>query len=210
MANKIHFSLIFKRARGFCMKNIFLCTLFLLITGCGTMVYELETQPITDYPESEKIDLSVELIIPNELESYAHESSAEQLPLGSILAENAINMSKTLFRQVVVTKNENRPPQSGVDAILIPKIVSVAHTRPMAAYSDRKLTVIFQWLLKDIKGKTIWVDTIEGEGINNLGTAFSLESNTHERVELLMEDLFKKSYISISSSKEIKNFKPEI
>jgi len=57
-------------------------------------------------------------------------------------------------------------------------------------------------------GKTIWVDTINGEGINNLGTAFSLVGNTHERVQLVMADLFKKSYVSISSSKEIRNYKP--
>ena len=73
------------------------------------------------------------------------------------------------------------------------------------------------WLIKGISLRKkprvkpkFRVDTIEGEGANELGTLFSLKDKTRERVRLLMEDLFKKSYLSISASKEIKNFKSEI
>lgn len=189
------------------MKKIIVCALFLLITGCGTLVYQLDTPPVSNYPAEQKINLTIELRISEELERFAHESAAENLPLGNILIKNAENMSRALFRQVVITKKTDKLTHAGVNAVLIPKVVSIAHTRPMYAYSERKLTVIFQWLLKDSEGKTIWMDTIEGEGTNDIGTLFSLESNTRERVRLLMEDLFKKSYLSISSSKEIENFK---
>lgn len=193
------------------MKKLFLFVLPFLIAGCGgTMVYKLDTLPVNKYPVSDKIDLTIELRISKELETYSHESAGEKLPLGNLIVKNAENMSRALFRQVTVTTGIDNPTQSGIDAILIPKIVSAAHTRPMFAYSERKLTVVLQWLLKDAEGNTIWVDTIEGVGVNEIGTAFSLNDKTRERVKLLMDDLFKKSYLSISSSKEIKNFKPEI
>ncbi len=192
------------------MNRIIIYALLLVLSGCAeTLVYKLNTPLVSNYPAKQKIDLKTELIIPKELEVFTYESAGEKLPLGNILANNAENMSRSIFRQVVVTHGEGKPTQAGVDAILIPKVVSIAHTRPMFAYSERKLTVIFQWLLKNSEGKTIWVDTIEGDGANDLGTAFSLESNTRERVRLLMEDLFKKSYLHISSSKEIENFKPK-
>lgn len=192
------------------MIKIIVCALFLLITGCGTFVYQLDTPPVSNYPAEQKINLTIELRISEELEAFTHESGGENLPLGNILLKNVENMSRTLFRQVVITKGTYKSTQTGVDAILIPKVVSVAHTRPIYMGSERKLTVIFQWLLKDTEGKTIWADTIDGEGVNELGSGFSLQSKTRERVRLLMEDLFKKSYLSISSSKEIKNFKSEI
>lgn len=189
------------------MNRIIICALLLVLTGCGTLVYQLNTPPVSNYPAKQKIDLKIELLIPKKLEVFSHESASEELHLGNILVKNAENMSRAIFRQVVVTQGKGKPTQAGVDAVLIPKVVSVAHKRPIYSGSERKLTIIFQWLLKDVEGTTIWVDTIEGEGANDLGTAFSLESNTRERVRLLMEDLFKKSYLSIASSKEIENFK---
>lgn len=187
-----------------------MCVLLFLIGGCGSAISNLETLPVAEYQESKNINLSVELIISKEFDSYSHLSSGEELVLGPLLVKNSENMARNLFRQIIVSKKENFSQPSSVDAVLIPTVVSVAHTRPMCSFSDRKLSMNLQWQLKDTKGKIVWVDTVEGEGINNLGSTFTYFSNTRERVQLLMEDLFEKSYISISSSKEIKNFKPEI
>jgi hypothetical protein len=179
-----------------------------LAWACSAYVHHLNTPPFDGYPPHAKVPLSVALTLSNDLKNAYVESAGERVPLGTILSENSKRLASQVFAAVVGGEGEagsKRP-----DAILMPKLVSVAHTRPMAAFSDRRMTAVVEWVLTDPRGAVVWVDTVQGEGVNQMGGAFTLTKNTEERVKLLTDDLFRKSFLKMVAAVEIQEYAAKV
>ena len=71
--------------------------------------------------------------------------------------------------------------------------------------SAQTKSVFLEWKLQDLRGETIWVDTIVGEGTGPMGQPLNDDSGK-EQVEQLLDELFLKSYEALTSSPEIQQF----
>ena len=105
-----------------------------------------------------------------------------------------------------MTSDIGSPAKVKVDAILAPRMVSAERTRPMYIFQEQTTTIILEWMMKDVNGDLIWVDTITGEGKAPMGGPFGEKKNARKQVERALEELFQKSFETMSSSVEIRGF----
>ena len=180
-----------------------------LLSGC-THTYRPPAEPVRGYPQTDKIPLTVELFLPQELHAAKWEKHSMGdtwvIPLGDAFTRNAEVVAQEAFSGVVVTNGAVNPTMSGVDAILTPRMALAEQTQAMWAFGSETLTVKLEWALKDLQGNLIWVDTVTGEGEANAGNIFTDGTNGRERVEEMLKDLFHKSFQTISSSRTIREF----
>ena len=162
------------------------------------------SHPEVSYPASPKIDQRLELRLTEEFRNTVFEkrviTETWRTPLGEPLSVNSEQLARTLFSDVLVTRNAvNSPVAATVDAVLTPAVVSVEQLIGKTTFSDSVLTVVLEWTLKDQSGRLIWVETVTGEGTGNLW-------QDEKRGRELIDDLFTKSYQAIQSSVEIRGF----
>ncbi len=178
----------------------------LLFTGC-TRVIDVPTEVVEGYPQRDMIDLKVALRITDQLRNAKWEKrlpgKTYTVPMGKAFPQNTEAVARRIFRDVVVENNKTGPAEPGVDAILIPTLVSFEET------SDKGLTsIIFRWTLKDLNESVIWEDTIRGGNLALDGA--SIFSKRKERINKILntivETTFKRSFDAISSSPEIREF----
>ena len=180
-----------------------------LLAGCTT-VYEAPANISVNYPAANKIPLSVELRLTDELRAaqWLRKSMGDKfvMPLGVVLSDHAEAMSRHLFSKVTVAK-ENVSGSAPVhhDATLLPKPVAIERSIGATAFGESILTVVLEWTLTDSNGQLVWVDTIKGRGIENSGNVFTHRSNASDQIEAMIKDLFEKSYKAISNSPEIRS-----
>lgn len=182
-----------------------------LVAGC-TISYEAPANISVVYPTADKIPLSIELRLTDELRAaqwYRKTSLGDKfvMPLGAVLSDHAETMSRQLFSKVTVTKG-NVPASAPVDgdAVLLVTPVAVERSLGATAFGDSILTVILEWTLTDSNGQLIWVDTVKGQGVRKSGNIFTHKSKASDQIEAMVLDLFEKSYQEISSSPEIRSF----
>ena len=188
---------------------VFLSCLFVTssLFGC-TVVYEVPTKEI-DYLPVKKVDLRVDLQISQELRNAQgiQEAMGDTyiIPLGELLVLNSKNLTNTLFTSFVVTEKSSPSKKKEADAILIPRMVDFQRDRPNKVEDKQRTMIVYEWTLKDPRGKVIWLDTIIGEGIGPMKQPLFKDA-AYDQTKALMDDLFQKSYQAISSSKEIRDF----
>jgi len=85
-------------------------------------------------------------------------------------------------------------------------MVLAEQTQAMWAFGSNTLTVMLEWTLQDAHGNTVWVDIVKGEGEGNAGNIFTDGMNGRKRVKEMLEDVFRKSFQTISSSRAIRDF----
>jgi len=188
-----------------------LSVVLLVVTGLGacTHVYDV---PVTrvEHVQREKLNLKVALQLSEELRNARWErhmmGDTFIIPLGDAFAENSQVLARALFSEVVVTDGTRGPAQGGINAVLIPRMVSVHQTLGAWAWGDQVMSVIFEWTMKDANGNTVWVDTITGEAQAHGGNLFTHQGQTEKRVKALVEDLFRKSFRTMSSAAAIRDF----
>lgn len=186
-----------------------LSILILALSGC--VVSKVSLKPVTGYPQAEKINLKVQLMLTEEMCSavwhmnYDYDDGKAppkdnrklDFPLGDDFCLNTRKVANILFTDVIEKKNSSSI--TGIDAILTPKILTLIRNRPPGATNEQTTTIIVKWSLKDNNGNIIWVDTITAQGKANL-------VDTQKQVQDLFNDLFQKSFKALSSSVEIRRF----
>lgn len=162
------------------------------------------------YVVENKIDLRTELRLAKELREAKWEKHAMgdtfRIPLGDQLAKNSVELASALFSRVITTNAEEPIATAGVDAVLTARVVLVERTVGATAFGESVLSVVLEWKLEDLSGNVIWIDSIKGEGRANSGNVFTHNANAEKQIQLLLEDLFTKSFEAIMSSPEIKQF----
>ena len=128
------------------------------------------------------------------------------MDLGPALCSNAEAMTKSLFTQMIASRRINDSTTSKANAFLIPRIVSVERAMGATSFSDSKIIIDLEWMLKDADGNLIWVETIQGIGKAKTGNIFSHESEAKKQGKRAIKDLFEKSAEAILNSPEVKTF----
>jgi|GEM_PF-3442365 len=189
----------------------FLKVLSLFAVVSCTHNYKVPDVSLRDrYIVENKIDLRTELRLTKELREAKWEKHSMgdtfRIPLGDQLAKNSVELASTLFSRVITT-NEGEPiATAGTDAVLTPRVVLVERTLGATAFGESVLSVVLKWKLEDLSGNVVWIDSIEGEGRARSGNIFTHKANAEKQIQLLLEDLFRKSFEAIKSSPEVKQF----
>lgn len=193
------------------MKAAKLCTILitcLFLFGCTHMLVQ-PLHTITDNQISSKYELKTRLHLPEKLKNSKHEESAAGdtwiIPLGENLTHNSEVLVRSLFSESYITHNETDKQDKLTDIIITPRLVSVDQSCGIWAWNECTFTISLEWSLNDTNGNLLWVDTAKGTGTNEMGTSFTQNARTRDRVRMALEDLFKKSYHALSASKIIRD-----
>ena len=182
--------------------------IFLLLNSGCTHLMMAPTTTVSDYPVTEKMNLSVGLIIlPEMIDAkweFHYMGDTWLLPLGENLTRNSANMTKQLFSSVSVHKVSTAIALPSVIATLIPKMKAFEQSSGAFAWNDAVTTIVLEWTLLDSKNNIVWANTIRADAKGKLGTAFSQESNDEERTSQAIEKVFQDSFYAISNSQEIR------
>jgi hypothetical protein len=162
-------------------------------------------QPFTAYVGQEKIHLKVGVNITEELlkakSEYHSMGDTWVIPIGNSIATNASVLARHIFDDVVVMSNGQLPPNESVAAILTPKVAYINRTVGATSFGKSIVDMKLEWMLSDLKGNTIWVDTIDGQSSGSTGW-----SKSTKVLKKALEDLLLKSEQAISSAPAIQQF----
>jgi len=177
------------------------------LSGCARQL-AVTDEPVGGYAPSPALPMSVELVLTEAYRTATWEQDIAGggfiLEWGPALAGNAVQMSRELFAEVVVTNADAPVARSRVDAILEPRMVAATRSMGATAFGEQVTAVSIEWQLTDPRGRLVWVETVTGEGRGNTGNVFTYQGNSAEQVKAVLEDLFHESHRAIASSPEIR------
>src|SRR5882762_1944927 len=97
------------------------------------------------------------------------------------------------------------PPSSGdAQVVLMPRFVDVGATTTMGAFSNREMDVFLEWTVKDMSGKTLWIETVQGSSKHHMGNMFTYNKNLKLIVNDSVKDAVEQSASKMSSSPELR------
>jgi len=109
-----------------------------------------------------------------------------------------------IFPDLTRVERASAPGTSAAQIILIPKFGEINATQPMLPSSQRKLVITLEWTIKDSRGRTIWLQTVQGSSEHKQGWVITTKRMTG-LVEAAIDDLAKDSAIRMSSAPELQN-----
>lgn len=188
------------------VKILLMVMAVVIVSGCAKTVHNVPHDPITGYPDTEKIPLNIGVVKTPSLQAAKWDDSMRMAEFGTALLINTETMANTLFQSAVTVEGAETNPE--LDGYLIPEVTFVDSTHGMA-FQDIITTLIVEWTFADSGGETIWLETVEGQGITKAGGGFgpgNYKVKFTERARIALNDLFKKSYKAISTSAEIRRY----
>jgi hypothetical protein len=126
----------------------------------------------------------------------------EKFPIGKTVCEQLEPSLKKVFPNLVRVESEQAA--EGADLVLVPQISDVGATQKAFAFSKRELVVMVAWTARDKAGKTVWVETVQGEAKHNIGNAFTHGHDVKLIVHDAVEDMADQSAKKMSDSPEIR------
>ena len=174
-----------------------------LLTGCTHMIQPPKT-PFTDYPENAKLPLKVAVNLTDELRKTTKErhslGDTWAVSIGPWLADNVPILAKHTFSDVVEVNNGALPPKL-VDAILTPKVAYINQTVGANSGGESIISIKVEWLLGDLSGNVIWLDTIAGQCSGYTGS-----SHPEANLKKALEDMLRNSQREVLTSQAIRHF----
>jgi hypothetical protein len=184
-----------------------------VLAGCATPY--VMTPPPGGYPAVAPIDLRVGLVLTDELRTASvtaqqESGDAGRYFLGPVFAEGTETVCREVFTEVVV----GRTPPSGVELLVIPRVVSMRTTRPMGAADIVPLTVVLEWKVVTPRERLVWFEAVRSTASRPAGFAFPFLGtklrNTIERLDAVFQHLFLQSHGALASSPEIRAYAAEV
>jgi len=74
----------------------------------------------------------------------------------------------------------------------------------MSAFSNREMDVFLEWTVKDMSGKTVWIETVQRSAKHHMGNLFTHKKNLKLIVEDSVKDAAEQSASKMSSSPELR------
>ncbi len=187
--------------------SLMMVAIGLLAMGCTT-IYDVPKQPVV-FPAADKVNMIVELRLTDALCNATwvkhHLGDTFILPIGGPLCMNSEAVARSVFTDVIVTKDATTSGTTGADAVLTPSLAAIERDRPVTGFTDQTTSILFNWSLNDPNGLPIWVTSISGDGkgpMHNLGSTDA----AYEQTEKVLQDVFRKSYREMTSAPSIREF----
>jgi hypothetical protein len=186
------------------------CVVMVMFTGC-TRVYDIDSG-LQTYPGNEKVNLSVVLILNQELynsvfewksDSYLYHPFQDtcRIKIGKSLAKNAEGVVRAVFREVTIVRpNEGGTSPQGI-ITLTPRLMRAERISVLSKVTHN---ISIEWTLMTAKEEIIWVKEIGGTENSKLELSAIKQSLKNTQSAIL--DVFRNSCSSMSSAHEIKAF----
>jgi hypothetical protein len=125
-----------------------------------------------------------------------------EFQIGPILCDYTERMFRTLFSDVIILESlETDNTQQELNVIVIPQLMSCDIVLPGVAWQTLEALVTIKYTFKKPDdGKTLWLDTFQGNWSGKLGIAFVMNKNIRKAMQHAIEDHFLKALVGISSS----------
>jgi hypothetical protein len=170
----------------------------LLLTGCSS----LPDKPFTGYSGQDRIHLKVAANVTDELLA-AKSDEYRSIPIGTLIASNTPILARHIFDEVVDVRNGQANSNGAVAAIFTPRVAYVGQALGAGSGNEWFVDLKAEWTLSDLKGNTIWVDTIDGRSSDCIPAN---SKGFKDALNAALEDLLQKSQRRISSAPAIKQF----
>ncbi|WP_177420893.1 hypothetical protein [endosymbiont of Lamellibrachia barhami] len=158
------------------------------------------------FPNKEKIDLNVRLHIGKDIADAIWESDTfneKVIVLGESLSSGVEGVSRAVFSNVEVAKGKDEKYRGGSEAILAPSLKYLKKSIPVLGFQDTHTTIVMEWLLKDSLGNIIWADSFS---VHKKFQMMSSHKKTKIYIRELLDELFEKTFESLSESPEIRTY----
>lgn len=103
-----------------------------------------------------------------------------------------------------LTRVTATPSSGDAQVVLMPRFVDVGATTAMGAFSNREMDVFLEWTVKDMSGKTVWIETVQGSSKHHMGNMFTYNKNLKLIVNDSVKDAVEQSASKMSSSPELR------
>jgi len=125
--------------------------------------------------------------------------------LGDMFNTAAEDVAHALFAEVVVGQSDN--PPANVDLIVVPRVAAVR----MSAFSWTQFekvvtTVSIEWTIREANGRTVWLDTLDGEASSVVGTISSRNQLAIQRLRSASTLAFQNAMIRIREAPEMQRW----
>jgi hypothetical protein len=107
-----------------------------------------------------------------------------------------------VFSRVTLVTAPPAAPDGQV--VLLPRFVDLAANTTMSAFSDREMDVLLEWTVKDMSGKTVWIETVQGTSKHHMGNLFTHGKNVKLIVKDSVKDAAEQSASKMLSSPELR------
>ena len=127
----------------------------------------------------------------------------ETFPVGKIACAELQPALERVFSSL--TSVTAAPSSGDVQVVLVPRFVDVGATTAVTAFSNREMDVFLEWTVKDISGKTVWIETVQGSSKHHMGNVFTHNKNLKLIVMDSVKDAAEQSASRMSSSPELRS-----
>lgn len=157
-----------------------------------------QAAPSTD----QKLNLRAALVLAPDFCATKMKKNKENFEVGKVACE----VFGTAFEQGFSSLTTVAAAASSANAqvVLLPRFVDLSATKTMGAFSNRELTVLLEWTVKDKSGRTVWIETVQGSGKNHIGNAFTYKTDLKEIIHYAVKDLAHKSVAEMDASPQLR------
>jgi len=190
-------------------KTVAFLMLFIILTffvGCYK-IYEHHMPTAVDmsFQQRQKIPLRAGLYMSEDFLHYSYEWEVEfgkhVFPIGAILQNGSKDMIKAAFQDMIIVLSPEEANTKRVDVVISPSVETVIlpYELKMRAYQDAGIFI--KWMISDIEGNPIWVETIEGNSHLEKERLYQTREELMDKsLQLAIENQFQKSFQKIVSS----------
>lgn len=182
-------------------------TLLFGLTACTrSITYRLDKGGAAEYPERERINLAVVLVLDRELFESSYDwtvggpltGRTHRLLVGDVLAQNAEPLTRAVFRHVTIVRPADlasTPP--GLITMTLRALSAHQGGSAYFAWNVVPTTVSIEWTLKSADGRVVWVQAVNGLGEGRRDKDF-------DGFRTALRDAFSKSFELMFASVEIR------
>lgn len=88
--------------------------------------------------------------------------------------------------------------------LLLPRFVAVDRTSAVTSFSKREMVLLLEWTVKDLSGRTVWLETVQGSASGHGGTIGTVKRNRTQTVGKLVKDAAEHSASKMAASPELR------
>jgi hypothetical protein len=131
-----------------------------------------------------------------------HFTTKEEFEIGNAACTELEPVLKTVFPHLA--RVEAATSYGDAQVVLLPRFVDVGATIGVTAFSNREMTVLLEWTVKDMSGNTIWLETVQGSAKHHVGNMFSYKKNCKLIAEDSIRDAAEQSASKMASAPELR------
>jgi hypothetical protein len=148
-----------------------------------------------------KLPLRAALVLTPEFCSTRIKQKAERFEVGQAACVELEPALEGTFSSL--TRVAEAPSSGDLQVVLLPRFVNAGATTKVG-FSKKIMVVLLEWTVKDLSGKTVWFETVQGSAKGGQGNLFTYKGDLRRLVEDSVKDAAQQSASKMSSAPELR------